>query len=398
MIIQPPIIALWLIFASVLALRIAAIEVATTSDHGCQWPSKKHNQKYAARQAEQPDIYYINMDKSADRRKAMDTHLSEIGLSYHRIRGLPYQEIYIPDDIQKTWETKWCMLQTEQTIPPRSIAVRDKSSPLHNMTAIMAGLCGRKRDVRKNKGNVPKELGCTSSHLIAMREAIYSEKSRSRYALIIEDDVQFPFDVDWEELARSAPAGFGILQLFNSNQASMEETWLKYVKNKSKLWIHRLPMKFMDFWSTCAYLIDRIVMKPLVDSVIYEKDGWLQFKIIAGINGPCVPDKCCVPSNSTNPAVRNDKFIGKPPCVWAPRGYQADSFLYAMTRTYMLSMPLITNGKGTNQSTFHQSHVSMIHTEAFRRQRQYINQMLSGQVAPPSFAKPACKSVDVFDA
>jgi GR25 family glycosyltransferase involved in LPS biosynthesis len=274
--------------------------------------------------------------------------------------------------------------------------IKDKKNPLHNMTAIMAGLCGRKRDVKKNKGNVPKELGCTSSHLIAMREAIYSE-SRSRYALIIEDDVQFPFDVDWEELARSAPAGFGILQLFNSNQASMEETWLKYLK-KNKLWIQRLPMKFMDFWSTCAYLIDRIVMKPLVDSVIYEKDGWLQFKIIAGINGPCVPDKCCVPSNSTNPAVRNDKFIGKPPCVWAPRGYQADSFLYAMTRTYMLSMPLITNGKGTNQSTFHQSHVSMIHTEAFRRQRQYINQMLSGQVAPPSFAKPACKSVDVFDA
>ena len=363
----------------------------------CSWPSKKQKQKYEARMNEQPNIYYINMDKSADRRRAMESHLTEVGLQYHRIRGLPYQEIFIPEDIQKTWETKWCMLQTETLIPPYSAVVNNASSPLHNSTAIMAGLCGRRRDVKKNKGNVPKELGCTSSHLIAMREAIYSDTSRSRFALVIEDDVQFPFDVDWEELARSAPAGFGILQLFNSNQASMEETWLKYVKTK-KSWIQRLPMKFMDFWSTCAYLIDRIVMKPLIDSVIYEKDGWLQFKIIAGINGPCVPAECCVASNSTNAAVRNDKFVGKPPCVWAPRGYQADSYLYAMTRTYMLSMPLITNGKGTNTSTFHQSHVSMLHTDAFRRQRQYINEMLSGKVAPPAFAKPACKQVDLADA
>jgi GR25 family glycosyltransferase involved in LPS biosynthesis len=359
-----------------------------SGEEKCQWPTKK---QYGS--PTKPDIYYINMDKSRDRRVAMEAHLSEMGLSYHRIRGLPYQEIYIPDDIQKTWETRWCMLETEQKIPPRDSVIKDKKNPLHNMTAIMAGLCGRKRDVKKNKGNVPKELGCTSSHLIAMREAIYSE-SRSRYALIIEDDVQFPFDVDWEELARSAPAGFGILQLFNSNQASMEETWLKYLK-KNKLWIQRLPMKFMDFWSTCAYLIDRIVMKPLVDSVIYEKDGWLQLKVIAGINGPCVPDKCCVASNSSNPAVRNDKFVGKPPCVWAPRGYQADSYLYAMTRTYMLSMPLITNGRGTNQSTFHQSHVSLIHTEAFKRQRQYINLMLTGKVPPPFFSRPVCKTIPV---
>jgi hypothetical protein len=41
-----------------------------------------------------------------------------------------------------------------------------------------------------------------------------------------------------------------------------------------------------------------------------------------------------------------ENFIHTPPCVWAPRGYQADSFLYAMTKTYMLSMPVISNGQG----------------------------------------------------
>lgn len=45
------------------------------------------------------------------------------------------------------------------------------------------------------------------SHLVAMRTAIYSSTATSRYALIVEDDVQFPFDIDYEALAASAPEG-----------------------------------------------------------------------------------------------------------------------------------------------------------------------------------------------
>ena len=79
------------------------------------------------------------------------------------------------------------------------------------------------------------------------------------------------------------------------------------------------------------------------------------------------------------------------PCVFAPRGYQADSFLYLMTTTYTLSIPIITNGQGGNQSTFHQDHVSMVHKNAFRRQRQYINELILKNISSPSFIKPACK-------
>jgi GR25 family glycosyltransferase involved in LPS biosynthesis len=45
------------------------------------------------------------------------------------------------------------------------------------------------------------------SHLVAMRTAIYSPTATSRYALIVEDDVQFPFDIDYEALAATAPEG-----------------------------------------------------------------------------------------------------------------------------------------------------------------------------------------------
>lgn len=94
-----------------------------------------------------------------------------------------------------------------------------------------------------------------------------------------------------------------------------------------------------DFWSTCAYMIDRHVMKEAIDAVITKVNGWMSIKVVAGITSPCVPTECC-PHN-------DNVFVHKPPCVYAPRGYQADSFLYAMTKTYMLSVPIISNGAGT---------------------------------------------------
>lgn len=124
----------------------------------------------------------------------------------------------------------------------------------------------------------------------------------------------------------------------------MRAGWELY-KKKNTLWMDRNIGAF-NFWSTCAYLIDRVVMKDIIDKVIFEREGWMQFKVIAGITTPCVPAKCC--------PKEGDQFIATPPCVWAPRGYQADSFLYAMKTTYMITVPLICNGLGSNGSTFHQ--------------------------------------------
>jgi len=65
-------------------------------------------------------------------------------------------------------------------------------------------------------------------------------------------------------------------------------------------------------------------------------------------------------------------------------------FLYSTTKSYVLTLPLIANGRGGNESTFHQSHVENIHYKAFQRQRTYINELLSQQVQLPDFAEPAC--------
>ena len=227
----------------------------TTTVSSCQYTNM------AAENA--PEVYYINMDRSHHRKVAMEKHLHDIGAHSHRVRGVTYQEIYVPPDIEDTWRTASCKLQTEWQ-PPNKLDINynlSSSSPYQHYTAYTASLCGRR------KKNTPKELGCTASHLVAMHQAIYSTTAKSRYALIIEDDVYFPFDIDFQAMAMSAPDDFGILQLFNSNEASMRETWERYVKNPSYLWVKRHPIKYFDFWSTCAYLIDRFVMKPIIDNV-----------------------------------------------------------------------------------------------------------------------------------
>ncbi len=370
---------------------VIAVLLLITADVWCATTCERKPVKHAEFQ---PEVYYINMDRSVARKESTEAHLSELGLRSFRVRGITPEELFIPLDLQQTWETRWCLTDSEIPLPdhlnvslPAFTGVNAETGKPY--TAIVRGLCGRKRNDAKNTGNQIKELGCTSSHLEAMRQAIYSETATSRYALIIEDDVFFPFDVDWNALAESAPPGFGILQLFNSNANTMAATWNKFTRDQSKLWIQRHALKFFDFWSTCAYLIDRVAMKEIIDAVAYRSKGetLLNLKIIAGINNPCVPETCC--------PHKDDAFVGVPPCTWAPRGYQADSLLYALTKTYMMTMPLITNGQGTNQSTFHQSHVGALHREAFIQQRTYVNKMLQGSVAPPVFAKPACNELEI---
>jgi GR25 family glycosyltransferase involved in LPS biosynthesis len=358
------------------ALFLIFIISDSSNDH-CKWTTRENA----------PEVYYINMDSSVSRKVTIEQHLQKIGLRSFRVRGLTPKEIFIPPDIESTWRTANCQVQTEWTPPNKLAPDYNTSSVYDKYSSYMATLCGRGKDK-----NTPKELGCTTSHLVAMRKAVYSTTARSRYALIVEDDVYFPFDIDFEKLAQSAPKGFGILQLFNSNQGSMQSTWDSYVKNNEYVWVKRHPVKYFDFWSTCAYLIDRLAMKPVVDAVVTEYNGWVQLKVIAGINNPCVPRGCCKQGNTGLTGKDNLMFVVEPPCVWAPRGYQADHFLYAMTATYMLSVPLISNGQGGNESTFHQDHVAMFHKKSFQKQRGYINEMLTRKVSPPSFAVPACQN------
>lgn len=334
-----------------------------------------------------PEVFYINLDSSIDRRVNVESQLRRLGLRFHRVRGQPWQEIYIPQDflIYNVWQTAWCSSNTSEVIPDRSSVLKNASSPLYPYSAIMNGLCGRGASKHGHK-NTFHEIGCTVSHILAMQKAINSPTAKSKYALIIEDDVELLFDIDFEAMAATAPKDFGILQLFNSNKVTMLHTWKRYNADNSNLWYRS---EYLKYWSTCAYLINREVMRPIVNAIAYHQDGWQQFKLIAGISGPCAPRECCINGNDSRWGYwgKDVQFIAKPPCILSEKGLQADVYLYAATKTYMLSVPLIANGIGGGVSTFHQDHVELLHRAAFKQQRQIINAMLSGKTKPPPFVR-----------
>jgi GR25 family glycosyltransferase involved in LPS biosynthesis len=298
-----------------------------------------------------PHVYWVNMDKSATRKASMSTLLDEVSGSshHHRVRGITLQEIYIPSDVETKWNSYNAVYETE--MHPTKEALTNSSYKV-----VVSSLFGRK------KNNRLKELGCTISHLMAMREAIYDTRSKSKYAIITEDDVQFPFAVNWDALIASAPKDFGILMLFNSNKDTFHQQWNHYHsavnKNgnpgKANLWVEKWPGQPSAYWSTCAYLINKQVIKPSLDGILTTRNNGIDdVKIIAGVVSPCIPkhSPCCL--NNTGDGKRT-VYSKQSPCIWSPKGYQADAYLYAMAKTYVLTVPIIVNGAGGNESTFHQ--------------------------------------------
>lgn len=336
-----------------------------------------------------PEIYWINMDKSIERRDAMQKHLDEMGVVHHRFRALTNDEILIPDDIDQTWNHADRALFQTKNIPPSKIhGTKSEISSYSKYSAYISGLFGRRRSNRL------KEIGCTVSHILAMKEAVNSKTSKSKYALIIEDDVHFPFDIDFDEMVASVSLTypgktFGIYQLFNSNEPTLKDRYNKYQhggeRNRIKnLWLEKFPWQPAQFWSTCAYLIDRKALKPVLETIIIEHEGWKDFKLIAGLRKSCSPvGSICCPNNTYD-------FSHNPPCILAPKGFQADSFLYSLANSIILSIPVIANGHGGNQSTFHQDHVETIHASSFRTMRSFINEMFVGNTTMPNFIKSPC--------
>jgi GR25 family glycosyltransferase involved in LPS biosynthesis len=259
-------------------------------------------------------VYWVNLAKSTDRREEMEAQFDRLGYHHRRVEGVSMAggHIRIPADVKAVWNTKQALFQSSEDI----------MSGIHSgsgVRVVLSGLYGRKGTNRLS------EVGCTVSHLLAIHQAVHSTEFTSRYALITEDDVLFPFEIDWTTLARSAPAGFGILQMFNSNHESLRSSFGNYQKaranGKLRLWHERVPKMPASFWSTCAYLIDREVMQPVIDSIVslYAPPSPVSpsvppvfdVKLIAGLRWECVPlrSPCCIdPANYT--------YSERPPCVY----------------------------------------------------------------------------------
>ena len=174
----------WLIIQCHLQLCV----LSSRNEDSCNWDKTLNS----------PNVYWINMDKSVDRRVAMEKHLDDVvGSGNHFcVRGFSRDDIYIPADIEKSWSTAGAVFETKEDIPMKSsVTDSSKFKPYKN---ILSSLFGRE------KLNSLGETGCTISHLYAMKQAVNEETSLSKYALIVEDDVQFLINVDWDSLVTSS--------------------------------------------------------------------------------------------------------------------------------------------------------------------------------------------------
>ena len=128
-------------------------------------------------------LYWINLEKSVERKRHMQKQLKYYGLdARNRVRAYTPNHIYIPEFLMQPADCNTLgeegLKQSFQMYPVRK-----------QQRFIVKSLCGRKK-------NSMKDLAVTLSHLWAIRTAIYDEKQQhNNYALILEDDLQFSFGI-----------------------------------------------------------------------------------------------------------------------------------------------------------------------------------------------------------
>ena len=297
-------------------------------------------------------VYWISSPKGKERRRYMEKQLRDIGLSQRAYR-------------------------INAILP---------SSSSFNITRLETPC----------KRNTKKDAACVVSHLKAIYTAIYnpynqrnmtskwgsgSSLADSEYALILEDDVEFKFKVNFRELIRSvSDKNFGILQLVTSNIEAVDSLWDSFGDGApdaywslSKWSDRSRDGKTALYWSTQAYIINKRVVRALIDDVI---DEYIGIRILLIYSASYLPPTFLyvdlrghikisfklISSFSVNNCRRTKKY----PCVLCNCLF-ADSYIYSGAGpTYVSKLPLFNGADVGLTSEMHSDHIS-VHSTAFNR-------------------------------
>jgi GR25 family glycosyltransferase involved in LPS biosynthesis len=344
----------------------------SVSNASCNWDSTADSN---------PSVYWINMEGSTDRRQYMEDQLKFLKFRNQRVTAVtPASPTYNISELQKP-----CNRNTE----------KDISSILSHLTAIHNAIYSEESTSDGMSGDVVQRNLRNKRNRNSEAKRPAQPPKMSDYALIIEDDVQFVYQLNFSALISSAPENFGILQLSTSNEEALKLLWSTfkeksaaeketyndlekvekqnflrhYDKNltaRERLWTQNLWTSHTKdgrtslFWSAQAYLINKRIIKPFIDDVVERHTGGsLSFKII----------------NSFNPSVckRTKKF----PCILANCLF-SDTYIYAGGGpTYVTNIPLFTGAAVGLKSDMHQNQVG-VHKKGFERMDNLIGKVRRG--------------------
>lgn len=169
--------------------------------------------------------YYINLDRSPERKLHFESQAKVLGLDFSRIEGIDGK-----------------VLESHSTKQHGTYGDVSYTNDFDNLTF--------------------SELGCTLSHLKAIRQAF---NNGDNYALICEDDVSFELCKVWpkhlmKHLIRHMPKDMGIMQLCWDTR---ERAYCNYAQHFTN--VNLSPTDWC--WSAVAYIISR---KGMIDVLKYS--------------------------------------------------------------------------------------------------------------------------------
>ena len=178
--------------------------------------------------------YWINLDKTTDRRDFMENQFKERGYNNQRISAVS------PEKLPQYLEDK----------PPY--------------------FCGYS-ECRDNKcKDCPIEYSVLCSHFEAIKEGY---KSGDDYFIVCEDDIIFPFEIDFNKIMERLPPSFDIIQ-FMAISAGHTDYFYENFYKKGVNFITYNPITP----SAAFYLITRKGAEQLLSTYINKKSGKCDFK------------------------------------------------------------------------------------------------------------------------
>ena len=328
------------------------------------------------------DTFWINLERSWERRTLMNKMFDRFGVENHkRINAVTNHSIYFPPSFNYQGACNSLTEQEKQREIEKITEQQRKGE--RNMTVLIASLCSDFHDAERYY-----TLACTLSHLIAIHKAIHHSNHRSSptkkdYALILEDDISFNYEIDFKKLVNSAPKNFSVMQLSVNSEYMVKRMWKQYTQNPtSNLWLPRKDPKLT--WSAAAYLIHKERLRAKVAQVIEQVHPHLYVVHLLPSPGECVYDGKCCDLNMTHPSAE---------CISYFNNYLvADLYVYNLRPqdTYVSPLPLFTPLQSAASSTIHQEHV-MIHG-GYKFVPEYSHAIEADPRLDPGFLNLQCRT------